>query len=375
MRRFSVAGSSPRGGGDRRGPLLRGTGRAERLDVAPGRTRYAKVQRVCQAPRPGDASCLALALVSARPGAAGASAYQPSAGAASTGPAGGLTPADLASAYSYSPSAGGTGQTVAIVDAYDDPKIEEDLATFDAQYGLPACTASDGCFTKVSETGSTTALPAADTNGWSVEIALDVETVHSVCPGCAILLVEASSESFPDLAAAVDEAVSLGATEVSNSYGGLETAFGASEQAAYDHPGVVVAASAGDSGYLNWDDLLALGQHPGSRTGTGVAGERGGRRGHLAETHRGGEAQQRDRMEQQRPSFAGSGIQTVRCNGRRLQHPVQRALLAAGRHRAGPPPRAGRNASTTTSRRWQIPTRDSTYTTATPTNPNSPPDG
>jgi hypothetical protein len=105
-------------------------------------------------------------------------------------------------------------------------------------------------------------LPGADKVGWSVEMALDAETVHSVCRGCTILLVEANSESFADLAASVNEAVSLGATEVSNSYGGLETGFGASEQAAYDHAGVVIAAAAGDSGYLNWDYVAQFGEAP-----------------------------------------------------------------------------------------------------------------
>ena len=185
------------------------------------------------------------------------------AGSYATGPAGGLTPADLASAYGYIPAAGGSGQTVAVVDAYDDPAIEADLATFDGEYGLPACTAADGCLEKVGQTGRTTALPPVDTRGWSVEITLDVETVHAVCQGCRILLVEAESESLADLADATNEAVSLGATEVSNSYGGLETEFGAAEQAAYDHPGVVVAAAAGDSGYLNWDRLLETLEAPG----------------------------------------------------------------------------------------------------------------
>ena len=178
-------------------------------------------------------------------------------------PPGALTPADLASAYGYTGAVGGVGQTVAIVDAYDDPKIEQDLGTFDATYGLPPCTTGDGCFTKVGQTGSPTELPAADTRGWTVEIALDVETVHSACPNCRILLVEASSEGFADLAAAVNEAVTLGATEVSNSYGGLETELGPGERAAYDHPGVVVAAAAGDSGYLNWDRLAEVFEAPG----------------------------------------------------------------------------------------------------------------
>ena len=111
---------------------------------------------------------------------------------------------------------GGAGQTVAIVDAYDDPDIENDLGTFDSEYGLAACTKADGCFRKVSQTGSTKSLPPADALGWSLEMALDVETVHSVCGSCKILLVEADSESLADLAASVEEAVKLGATEISN---------------------------------------------------------------------------------------------------------------------------------------------------------------
>jgi hypothetical protein len=221
-------------------------------------TLYAKVRRVCPAPKPGDASCFALALVPAPASAAGAIPYVAGGGALSRGPAGGLTPADLASAYGFLPSIGGVGQTVAVVDAYDDPDIEQDLGTFDRQYGLPACTESNGCFEKVGQTGSATSLPSADKDGWSVEESLDVETVHSVCESCKILLVEADSESLPDLAAAAHEAVTLGATEVSNSYGALETEMGESEQAAYDHPGVVVTAASGDLGYLNWDYVAAF---------------------------------------------------------------------------------------------------------------------
>lgn len=222
-------------------------------------TRYAKVRRICHAPRPRHASCLALKLTSARAGAAGALAYVPAAGASSKGPAGGLTPADLASAYSFSPTATGSGQTVAIVDAYDDPKIEKDLATFDSNYGLPACTAANGCFTKVGQTGSTSVLPPADTEGWSVEMALDVDTVRGVCQSCKILLVEANSEGDEDLAKAVNEAVALGADEVSNSYGSYEGEEETPQEiAAYDHPGVVIVASAGDAGYFDWDEVEEL---------------------------------------------------------------------------------------------------------------------
>jgi hypothetical protein len=110
--------------------------------------RYAKVRQVCPRPKPARATCLALALVAAPAGSTGASPYTAAGGAASTGPAGGLTPADLAGAYGYNPSAGGAEHTVAIVDAYDDPKIEQDLATFDNHYGLSACTGANGCFKK-----------------------------------------------------------------------------------------------------------------------------------------------------------------------------------------------------------------------------------
>jgi hypothetical protein len=231
--------------------------------VASAAARYAKVRRVCPAPAPGDASCFALALVPTRAGTRGAQAYALGAGAVAKGPAGGLTPVDLASAYGYVPAVGGSGQTVGIVDAYDDPHIETDLAKFDSEYGLPACTASNECLRKVNQSGAAAPLPAKDKRGWSLEMSLDVETVHSVCPNCKILLVEANSESLGDLAAAVNEAVSLGATEVSNSYGAPEGEMGAVEQAAYNHPGVVITASAGDSGYLDWDDLAEFAVAPG----------------------------------------------------------------------------------------------------------------
>ena len=221
-------------------------------------TRYAKVRRLCRAPRPGHAGVPG-AEADARPARArpGARPYVLAAGASSKGPAGGLTPADLASAYAFSPSAGGSGQTVAIVDAYDDPKIEKDLATFDSNYGLPACTAGNGCFTKVGQTGSTSSLPPADTSRWSVEISLDVETVHGVCPNCKILLVEANSETDADLAAATDEAVALGAAWSPTPTAAREGRRSGKPQdpPPTTIPGVVIVASSGDSGYYDWDEV------------------------------------------------------------------------------------------------------------------------
>jgi len=234
--------------------------------ASPANTRYAQIRGVCPPPAPGRATCFALVRVPVASNIAasvGGRPYVLGDGASESGPAGGLTPAQLASAYEYDPTEGGTGQTVAIIDAFDDPKIEADLGEFDKKYKLAECTTADGCLRKVGQTGSTTSLPKADKEGWSGEISLDVETVHGVCPKCKVLLVEASSESLADLAASVNEAVSLGAREVSNSYGALEGGMGASEQAAYDHPGVVIAVSAGDSGYLNWDDIAGTLEAPG----------------------------------------------------------------------------------------------------------------
>jgi PKD domain len=226
----------------------------------PPRTGFARLVHSCPPPEAGRATCFAVVrrpVAATASGSAGVHPYVAGAGAADAGPAGGLTPEQLASAYSYDP-AGGAGQTVAIVDAYDDPKIEEDLEVFDDHYGLGECTKADGCFRKVNQEGSEVPadLPAQDETGWSQEISLDVEMVRAACRGCKILLVEADNELDTNLAAAEDEAVALGATEVSNSYGGLEAGMTSGQQAAYNHPGVVITAAAGDYGYDNWNYLL-----------------------------------------------------------------------------------------------------------------------
>ena len=161
----------------------------------------------------------------------------------------GYGPADLSSAYQLPSSTGGTGQTVAIVDAFDAPSAESDLAAYRSNYGLPACTTANGCFRKVNQSGHASPLPTAD-SGWAQEIALDLDMVSAICPNCHILLVEASDATGADLGTAVNTAVALGAKFVSNSYGGSEDRTQTSDDASYyRHPGVVVTASSGDSGY------------------------------------------------------------------------------------------------------------------------------
>ena len=206
----------------------------------------AGVVHQCGTPHPGQFTCLALR----RTDVHGKKGVQPDAIA----PAG-FGPADLQSAYAL-PADGGAGQTVAIVDAYDDPSAEADLAVYRQQYGLPACTAASGCFQKVSQRGGSD-LPTPNT-GWAGEISLDLDMVSAAAPNAHILLVEADSTSFTDLGASVDEAVTLGAKYVSNSYGtGYDSSPGSGEDPSeltaldpyYNHPGVAVVASSGDSAY------------------------------------------------------------------------------------------------------------------------------
>ncbi len=228
-----------------------------------GSLRYAIGVRVCAPAKSGHATCFVERRELVKRGTLGAEAFVPGDGLvggltrsgprATIGPAGGLTPDDLASAYGFNAAATVADQTVAIVDAYNDPAIDADLQTFDTQYGLKACSEADGCLKVVNQTGHTTGLPANDSTGWSVEESLDVEAVHSVCEECKIVLVEASSSSNASLAAAADWAATAGkATEISNSYGGPETTQGESD---YNHPGVVITAAAGDDGFDAFDQL------------------------------------------------------------------------------------------------------------------------
>jgi subtilase family serine protease len=161
-----------------------------------------------------------------------------------TGAPSGLNPVDIRSAYALTASSSG-GRTVAIVDAYNDPTAEADLGVYRSQFGLSACTTANGCFRKVSQTGSTTSLPATDA-GWATEISLDLDMVSATCPDCKILLVEAKTASFANLGTAVNYAAGqAGVVAISNSYGGSDSA----ASSAYNHPGIAVVASTGDSGY------------------------------------------------------------------------------------------------------------------------------
>jgi len=140
------------------------------------------------------------------------------------------------------------GQTIAVIDAYSDPNIESDLATYDSYYGLPGCTIANGCLSILNQYGQSSPLPSPDQN-WAFEISLDVETAHEICQTCRILLIEANTSTLSDLYAANDEAATLGATEISNSWHTSEYSGETADDSHFNHPGVVTTFSTGDQGY------------------------------------------------------------------------------------------------------------------------------
>jgi len=158
----------------------------------------------------------------------------------------GYGPADLRSAYVVTGN-GSLSTVIAIVDAFGYPNAEADLATYRAQFGLPACTTANGCFKKVNQNGQQGNYPAFNL-GWAQETALDLDMASAMCPGCSILLVEAKTNSFQNLALSVNTAAAMGAHAISNSYGGGESGSQTYEPF-YNYAGIAVTVSSGDSGY------------------------------------------------------------------------------------------------------------------------------
>ena len=218
---------------------------------------------VCGRPSPGHASCAARTLVHRSGGARVHPRVTPqrSLGQVRPAPAPGVrpgsvpsarapspaTPAYLQQAYdlSYLSQSAGGGDTVAVVDAYDDPTAEADLNVYRSTYGLPACTTANGCFKKVNQSGGASPLPPAQPD-WEQEISLDLDAVSAICPRCHILLVEASSSSFSDLQAAMNTAHSLGANQISASWSGTQDT---APSVFHTFSGVATVAATGDYGY------------------------------------------------------------------------------------------------------------------------------
>ena len=246
-------------------------------------------RNVCSAPAPGYAGCLALELM---PDTSAATAHTHPLGMTRSSPISsvsaaegsyGLRPQDLHDAYypasTEPPEAPVSApQTIALVDAYNDPSAQADLETYEKEFGLKKCpAAASSCFEQVNQRGGS-GLPFPESEAaraeelavcespgeqevacqrtfeaedWAVEISTDVEVVRAVCQNCKILLVEADVPSYKDLEEAEDTAVRLGANEVSNSWDGPQEG---SSGRAFNHPGTVITAAAGDDGYLNWTE-------------------------------------------------------------------------------------------------------------------------
>jgi subtilase family serine protease len=162
---------------------------------------------------------------------------------------GGYGPSDLRSAYAAS-ATGKAATIIAIVDAYGYNSAQSNLATYRSQFSLPvlaSCPSVNPCFAKYNQNGVKGSYPRQNT-GWAQESALDLDMASAMCPNCTIYLVEANSASFADLAAAENTAASLGAHVISNSYGGGE-ANSTSVESSYNHPGIAITVSSGDSGF------------------------------------------------------------------------------------------------------------------------------
>jgi hypothetical protein len=231
------AAAVSRGGPDARAPVLK-----KAVKVS---TKH-DYKRACAIAKRGHMACMVLIRTNVRH-VSQRSLGRAGIDAAPTGD--GYGPSSLQSAYNLPSSTAGSGETVAVIDAYNDPDAASDLATYRSDWGLPAC--GSGCFSQVNEQGATSPLPAnAGTNGWDVEESLDIDMVSAICPLCHIILVEASSADTADLGTAVNSAVSLGADFVSNSYGGSESSSDSTyDTDYYKHPGTAIVASAGDDGY------------------------------------------------------------------------------------------------------------------------------
>jgi hypothetical protein len=212
--------------------------------AAPAAAAAAPVHRSCGTAAPGRMRCFSRWQ---RTAATTAAARTAGLVAPPAPPADAIGAKDVAAAYGLVPGTGAV-RTVAIVDAFDNPNVEKDLAVYRSAFGLTPCTTANGCFRKVNQRGG--AKPPQSDAGWGVEIALDVQAVSASCPMCKVLLVEADDNSFDSLGAAVNTAVRLGAKVVSNSYGGDEfngaIALG---KKFYVHPGVAQVVSSGDFGF------------------------------------------------------------------------------------------------------------------------------
>lgn len=235
---------------------IAGVSGASSTSSTPGHVRDT-VTAACSSKLPaGIAHCNAL--IRTRGASSQRQFHASNAATAAIGDSGAYSPAYLQSAYnvaSFSGSATTNGRIVAIVDAYNDPKVVSDMAHYRHSFGLPACprgivstTASTCSIQVVNQDGTRAPLPAPRAS-WSLETSIDVDMVSAMCPQCQILLVEAKSSAMSDLGTAVNTAVAMHADVVSNSYGTAEYPSEVTDALRYySHPGVPIVAAAGELG-------------------------------------------------------------------------------------------------------------------------------
>jgi hypothetical protein len=232
---------SPTGGGMRVPSLTPDAG-----EIAPYSKQPAETQpfSVCPPPTTTRATCLAVGVP--KPGRLKAlGLHSPS--YEGSGKNGGFSPADLRSAYGL-PAEGGKGATVAISIAFDDPNAESDLIKYRQEYKLPECTKASGCFKKVNQYGEEANYPKPNAD-WAEETSLDLDMVSATCPQCHIILVEAKDNYGENLYPAVEEAVKLGATVVSDSWAGEEYASESEDDSYFNQPRIPILFASGDNGY------------------------------------------------------------------------------------------------------------------------------
>jgi subtilase family serine protease len=192
----------------------------------PGWQSNGLARAACDTAPPGGARCLVLveSKGGARPNVSG------------------WGPSDIQTAYNLPSSTKGTGELVAIVDAYDNPDVTSDLGEYRSYFGLGTAK-----FHKYNQKGQQSNYPQGSP-GWGVEIDLDAQMVSAACPKCTIDLIEANSENSSDLQTAEAEAVKLGAHIISNSW--ICYSYSCTIDPSYfDKKGVVYTAGSGDDGY------------------------------------------------------------------------------------------------------------------------------
>jgi len=175
----------------------------------------------------------------------------------------GLGPADLKSAYKIDTTKG-AGKIIAIVDAFNYPNADSDLATYRSQFGLPPCTKANGCLKIVNQNGATSPLPgnAPPNDDWTVEAALDLDMASAACPLCKLILVEAQDDQSSGLFVAQNAAASMGANVISNSWGGPSDGTDATlDSQFFAHPGVAIFVASGDDGVNTQPDYPSTSAH------------------------------------------------------------------------------------------------------------------